>query len=312
MSITKTKKAGSFEIPTLGLGAWGIGGFHSPNPSLEKEGIQIVHNALDLGYQHIDTAEYYATGFSEEIIGKAISGFDRKKVFITTKVQPIHLHYAEVVNACKNSLKRLNTDYVDLYLVHAPNPDVPIEETMKAMNFLVSEGLARFIGVSNFSVNELREAQACSENKIVANQIEYNLMIRNKGKHTINMESEILPFCQEKEIIFMSWRPLGKGELIKQNSTLLNELVEKYGKTSSQIAINWLILKKNVVTMPKATSVKHLQENIETLNFELRETDVKRLNEEFEPRDEFYEFTESILDKAKSWPSSNLKKTAEQ
>jgi diketogulonate reductase-like aldo/keto reductase len=289
MAIPKTKKVKGFEIPTLGLGTWGFGGFRETDASKDTESIKAIESALEMGYRHIDTAEIYGAGHTEELIAKAIKGFAREKLLITSKVQNMHLKYDDVLTAAKGTLKRLDTDYVDLYLVHAPNEAVPIKETIKAMNFLVSEGMAKHIGVSNFSLKQFKEAQAVSENKIVAHTVEYNLMIRNEGKLSKNMESEVLPYCQQNEVIFMAWRPLGKGELMKPGFPLLDEMAAKYGKTHAQIALNWLVSKKNVVTMPKAASVTHLKENFGALEFSLSAADEKRLDAEFKPQDVFYE-----------------------
>lgn len=153
---------------------------------------------------HSDTAEMYGCGHSEELVGEAISGFDRKDLFITTKVSPEHLRYNDLIASAKASLRRLRTEYIDLYLIHMPNPEIPIKETMKAFDFLVESGLIRHIGVGNFSVEQMREAQMHTQNKIVANQIEYNLLARNQGMLTIDMESRIVSYCQEKGILVIA------------------------------------------------------------------------------------------------------------
>jgi diketogulonate reductase-like aldo/keto reductase len=196
-------------------------------------------------------------------------------------VLPQHLRYKDVINATEGSLRRLKTDYIDLYLIHIPSPEIPIEETMKAMDLLVRQKKIRFIGVSNFSVKQLKEAQRCTENKIVNNQIEYNLLTRHGGMYNVNIESEIIPFCQENEIIITAWKPLVRGILFREKNKLLKELVEKYNKTLAQIAINWLISKKNIITVPKSTDVDHLKENMGALGWKLDEEDMTRLDEEF-------------------------------
>lgn len=122
----------------------------------------------------------YSGGHAEELIGEAIKNFDRSKLIITNKVAPYHLKYDDVITACKKSLERLQTDYIDIYLIHAPNPEVPLEETMKAMDYLLEQGLIKYIGVSNFSVEQMKEAQSYSKNKIIINEIPYNLDTRNK------------------------------------------------------------------------------------------------------------------------------------
>jgi diketogulonate reductase-like aldo/keto reductase len=253
----------------------------SKDTSRDGKGVAAIKKAIELGYTHIDTAEMYGAGHSEELVGLAMKGFDREKLFITTKVLPQHLRYKDVINAAEGSLKRLKTDYIDLYLIHIPNPEIPIEETMKAMDLLVRQMKIRFIGVSNFSVKQLKEAQGCTENKIVNNQIEYNLLTRHRGMYNVNIESEIIPFCQENDIIITAWKPLVKGRLFGEKNELLEKISKKYNKTIAQIAINWLISKKNIITIPKATKVEHLKENMDALGWKLDKEDMSRLDEEF-------------------------------
>ncbi len=272
---------GDTDIPVLGLGTWEIGGRMSRDTSYDTEGIAAIRGAIEFGYTHIDTAEMYGAGHSEELVGFAIKDFNRESLFITTKVLPEHLHYNDCIKAAEGSLKRLKTDYIDLYLIHVPNPKIPIKETMQAMDLLAKQKKIRFIGVSNFSVEQLKEAQMYTENKIVNNQIEYNLLTRHSGMYNVNIESEIIPYCQENDIIITAWKPLAKGSLFREKNKLLRELVDKYNKTLAQIAINWLINKKNIITIPKSTNPKHLKENLGALGWKLSEEDMKKLDEEF-------------------------------
>ncbi len=272
---------GDIDIPVLGLGTWEIGGRMSRDTSEDAKGIAAIRKAIELGYTHIDTAEMYGAGHSEELVGLAINNFDRESLFITTKVLPEHLRYNDCIKVAEGSLKRLKTDYIDLYLIHIPNPKIPIKETMRAMDLLVKQKKIRFIGVSNFTIKQLKEAQRCTENKIVNNQIEYNLLTRHSGMYNVNIESEIIPFCQENEIIITAWKPLVKGILFREKNKLLKELVAKYNKTLAQIAINWLISKKNIITIPKSTNVDHLKENMGALGWKLDKEDMTRLDEEF-------------------------------
>ena len=253
----------------------------SRDTSRDAEAITAIKKAIELGYTHIDTAEMYGGGHSEELVGLAINDFDRDSLFITTKVLPEHLRYKDVIRSAEGSLKRLKTDHIDLYLIHIPNPKIPIKETMQAMDYLVEQKKVRFIGVSNFSVAQLKEAGGSTENKIVNNQIEYNLLTRRSGMYNVNIESEIIPYCQENDIIITAWKPLVKGRLFQEKNKLLEELATKYNKTLSQIAINWLISKKNIITIPKSTNTRHLKENLGALGWKLDEEDMKRLDEEF-------------------------------
>lgn len=275
----------NFKIPVIGFGTWGIGGFMEADYSKDKEAVRAIKYAIELGYSHIDTAELYGAGHTEELIGNAIKDLDRSKLIITSKVFKTNLKYDDVIASCKRSLKRLQTDYIDIYLIHAPNPEIPLEETVKALDHLVDQKIVKFIGVSNFSVEQMQEAQKYSKNKIVANQIPYNLatrninLDRNTGRvgSCINMESEIIPYCQENDIIAMAYRPLERGFLLRPNS-LLDNLSKKYGKTKAQIAINWLVSKKNVITIPKSTNPYHLKENLGAIGWYLSDEDIKLLD----------------------------------
>lgn len=264
-------------VPVLGLGTSQMGGKTKMGTTHDAECINAIKKAVEMGYTHIDTAEVYANGHTEELVSEAIKGIDRKKLFITTKVWKENLKYDDVIKAAKNSLKRLQMDYVDLYLVHAPNESIPIQETMKAMDYLVEQGITKFIGVSNFSVEQLKEAQKHTKNKIVANQIEYNLMTRENGQWTDKMESEIIPYCNENGILVIAWRPVLLGN-VPTDKDLLNELAKKYNKTIYQIAINWIISKNNIVTIVKSTNVDHLKEDIEAVNWKIDKEDIERLD----------------------------------
>lgn len=254
--------------------------------SQDEEAIQSIKDAIEIGYTHIDTAELYGAGHTDELIGEAIKGMDRSKLIITNKVFKTNLKYDDVITACKTSLEKLQTDYIDIYLIHAPNPDVPLEETMKAMDYLVEKKLVKYIGVSNFSVAQMEEAQKYSTNKIIANQIPYNLATRNvnltrninRVGGCTNMESEIIPYCQKNNIIVMAYRPIERGFLLEPNE-LLDSLVQKYGKTKAQIALNWLISKPNVVVIPKSTNPEHLKENLGAIGWQMDDADIELLDD---------------------------------
>ncbi|MDR4504870.1 MAG: aldo/keto reductase [Candidatus Scalindua sp.] len=268
------------DIPVVGLGTWTVGGGKEADITQDSENISAIKTAIKLGITHIDTAESYANGHTEELVGKAIQGFDRNGLFITSKVSPEHLKHNDVIESARMSLERLKTSYLDLYLIHLPNPEIPIRETMQAMDYLIGQKLIRFIGVSNFSVEQIKEAQGYTKNRIVANQVEYNLLVRNSGHVTNDMESQIIPYCQKNDILIIVWRPLAKGKLAKPGFKLLDELSEKYRKTQAQISLNWLISKKGVVAITKSSKTRHLEDNLGALGWRLRQEDIDRLDKE--------------------------------
>ena len=266
----KTLKCG-FSMPILGMGTWQMGGRMERDSRNDDAGqIQALKTGLDLGFNLIDTAESYADGKAEELVGEAFRGYDRGKLFLTSKVWKTHVAYDDVLRAAENSLKRLGTDYLDLYLYHQVNNEVPLKETMRAFDRLVSEKLVRHIGVSNFALERFKRAQACAEHKIVVNQIHYSLSMREP-------ESELLPWLQENDVMIQAWRPL-RGV---PDCALLNELCAKYGKTKSQIALNWLIMQKNIVTITASSSAGHIQDNLDAAAFEMAPSDVELLTRDF-------------------------------
>lgn len=272
MDLKELGKTG-IKVPAIGMGTWGIGGYTTRDTTYDKEAIKALRKGIELGMYLIDTAEMYGKGHSEEIVGKAIKPFSREKVFIVTKILPEHLHYEDVIEAVRGSLKRLKLDFIDLYLIHWPNPKIPLKETMKAMEKLVEDGLIKFIGVSNFNVAEMEEARSyLSKNDIVVNQVEYSLLERS-------IERDLLPYCIKNRITVMAYTPLAKGRLARNE--FLQEIGRKYGKTSAQVALNWLISKENVIAIPKAINLSHVEENAGAMGWRLSKTDVERISSYF-------------------------------
>ncbi|MCJ7804897.1 aldo/keto reductase [Patescibacteria group bacterium] len=276
MKIPTKKLKKGFEMPVFGLGTWQMGGREVHNPQNDdKKDITAIQGAIKLGVTHIDTAEGYAEGYAEILIGKAIKGYNRSKLFIVSKVRPEHLRYDDVLRSCEASLKRLKTDYLDLYLIHSPSFEIPIEDTLRAMDKLLENGLVKNIGVSNFKTERLIEAQKYTRNKLVVNQVYYNLVIREPEKEGL------LRYCQQNDILLEAYRPIEKGALLAQAIPILDELVRKYDKTPAQIAINWLISQKNVITLSKMSAIEHLKENLGALGWQMKSEDVESLRKEF-------------------------------
>jgi diketogulonate reductase-like aldo/keto reductase len=262
-------------ISVLGLGTWGMGGSRTPDSTRDVEEVLALRTGIELGVAHIDTAEMYGGGHTEELVGEAIRPYEREKLFITTKVWTTNLRCKDLIESIKGSLKRLNVDYIDLYLVHWPNPDVPLKETMRGLEHCVDEGYTRFIGVSNFSASLLEEAQSyLKDNRIVANQVRYSLMEQS-------IKDELLPYCLDNGVMVVAYRPLERGILTGSGHTVLDELAVKYGRTRSQLALNWLISQKKVVAIPKSSNIEHLKENLGAIGWKLSKDDFKRLGKSF-------------------------------
>jgi len=265
-----------FEMPSLGLGTWRMGGRSERDPADDgSEAERSLRTGLDMGYTHIDTAEMYAGGYAEEIVGRAIEGFPRANLFLTSKVWKTNLHYDDVLRALDRSLFRMKTDYLDLYLIHQVEPSIPLSETMRALNRLVDEKTVRNIGVSNFAVERLAGAQTFADSKIVVNQVHYNLKFREPER------SGLLDYCRENDIMLTAWRPLQKGMLLDSGLETLRPLEEKYGVSASTIALAWLMSQNGVTTISMSRSPEHLEENIAASNLKLTGDEIEYLRSEF-------------------------------
>ena len=259
-------------IPVLGLGTWGMGGRESADSSRDEETVTAIRMALELGMTHIDTAECYGDGHAEELVGEAIRDREREELFITSKVWHNHLHRDNLLRSIKASLKRLGVDSVDLYLVHWPNPEVPLRETMEAMEECVKQGYTRFIGVSNFSTQLMEEAQGyLKEAKLVANQVQFSLLDQKP-------RMELLPTCRKMGVSLIAYRPLERGAILQASNRVMDEIAEARGKTRVQVALNWLIAQDGVFTVPKSTNPIHLMEFMGALGWRLTEEEWRRLS----------------------------------
>lgn len=301
MIYTELGRTG-LKISQIGIGSWQIGskywGWGSEYS--EQETIMAVKKAIELGINFIDTAEMYGDGESERVIGKAIKNL-RENVVIATKVWPTHLTYDGVLKACERSLRRLGVDVIDLYQIHWPNPFIPIGQTMKAMERLVKEGKIRYIGVSNFSLRKLIQAQeALRNNEIVSNQVKYNMIEREA-------EKELLPFAEKNKITIIAYSPLAQGLLTgkygpeyrprdyirrintlfdKENLrrlqpliSLLKEIASKRGKTPAQVALNWLIRRPEVIAIPGVKRPSQAEENAGAADFNLTDAELRMIDE---------------------------------
>lgn len=260
-------------IPAIGLGTWGIGGFETPDYDRDDEYVELLKKAIEMGYTHIDTAEYYGAGHTEELVGRAIKFFRREDLFIVSKVWPNHLKRDDLLRSLEATLRRLDTDYVDLYLIHWPNPEVPLEETLDAMAEGVRMGLIKHVGVSNFDRDLLEEAVHKSREPIVCDQVLYNIEDRGPER------TGLLQYCQENGITLVAYSPLKRTKLSEETRKVLERVALKHGATIYQVMLAWLISKPAVVAIPKAGSLEHLRENLEALNLKLTEEELAELDE---------------------------------
>jgi diketogulonate reductase-like aldo/keto reductase len=257
------------------MGTWMIEG---RSRDANRRAIEALRLGLDLGMNHIDTAEMYGNGRAEELIAEAVDD-QREQVFLVSKVLPSNASYQGTLKACERSLKRLKTDFIDLYLVHWPSSQHPIEETMRAMEKLVDEGMIRFIGVSNFDVEQLREAQhALKKYRIACNQVLYHLAYRG-------IEQDLLPYCAENGIAIVGYSPFGHGNFPSSHSRegkVLAEIAKRHNRTARQVALNFLIHDPNLFTIPKAGSPDHIRENSGAVgDWKLTDEDIAAIDRTF-------------------------------
>lgn len=255
------------KIPEIGVGVWQYRG-----------GVEPLRRGIELGANLIDTAEIYGT---EGVVGEAIKGM-RDRVFLATKMSGDHLRRKDVLKAADASLKRLGTDVIDLYQVHWPDSRVPIEETMGAMEELVDAGKVRYVGVSNFSVQELKAArQAMKKHAIVEDQVLYNLLDRD-------IERDLLPYCQEQGVTILAYSPLARGAittkpLLRHRAAFdaLQTVARETGKTVAQVALNWCNSHPMVVSIPKSNHVQRVEENCGASGWRLTPAQVEALDRAF-------------------------------
>ena len=265
------KLADGTYIPALGLGTWGIGGSSRPDRSQDGRLVAAIQTALQLGYTHIDTAEMYGGGHTEELVGQAIRDFDRQDLLLVSKVWPSHLSYDRLLASCQASLDRLGVDYLDIYLIHWPNESIPLEETFRALNRLVSDGRALHIGVSNFNPEQLRRACQLAETPLATNQVPYSLFERSY------VRNGVLDYCQQNNILLTAYTPIEKGRVAR--NSLIKQIAGRYAATPVQIALSWLLQQTAVIAIPMSTNPQHLHENLEAASLQLSNEDMQRLDQ---------------------------------
>ena len=258
--LKRTFGATGIDVPIIGQGTWQLG----------REGVEALREGVDLGMTHIDTAEMY--GEAESIIAGVIKG-RREKVFLVSKVLPSNASYKGTLKACDNSLKRLGTDHLDVYLLHWWS-SYPIEETMRAMEDLIQAGKIRALGVSNLDVDQLQRAQAAlTRERIVCNQVLYHLKSRG-------IEFDLLKYCEQQNIAVVGYTPFGKGTFPFKS---LETIARRHGKTPRQVALNFLSRRPGLFTIPKASSRDHVRENAGGAGWNLTEEDLNELDRLFPP-----------------------------
>jgi diketogulonate reductase-like aldo/keto reductase len=262
MEYTELGRTGE-KIPRIGIGTWKM-----LNGYTDIEAIRV---GTEHGMNLVDTAEMYG---NEAMVGEAIKGIDN--IFVATKVSPHNFKYDDVIRSCNASLGKLGVKQIDLYQLHWPNHSVPIAETMRAMEQLKKDGKIRHIGVSNFDVKELEEAQHSLKNdEIVSNQVEYSILVRD-------VEKKILSHCMKNKITVIAYSPLARGAIFSRKydnlRVTLTSIGENHDKSAAQVALNWLVSRENVIAIPKAGDKGHAIENAEAVGWNLTKEEMSEIN----------------------------------
>jgi diketogulonate reductase-like aldo/keto reductase len=268
--MRKTPLPAGETVPVLGQGTWGL----AERPTQRHEEIAALRVGLDLGMTLVDTAEMYADGGAERLVGEAIAG-RRDEAFIVTKVLPANVERHRTIESCEASLRRLNTDYIDLYLLHWREPVTPLDEMLTAFERLVEAGKIRYWGVSNFDVVDLDEFASLPEAAALqTNQVLYNLARRG-------IEYDLLPWCRARHLPVMAYSPIEQGRLLKRH--VLSRIALRRDATAPQVALAWVLQHPNVIAIPKASHITHVKENRAALDVLLTVEDLAELDRAFPP-----------------------------
>lgn len=256
-------------VPSMGLGTWHMGE-RIGNPKTE---VDALIRGLDLGATLIDTAEMYARGGAERVVGSAIKG-RRDDVFIVSKVLPHNASFDGTMRACENSLQRMGIECIDLYLLHWPG-NHPLESTLSAFEQLKTDGKIKHWGVSNFDTSDMQELYGIPEGKnCQINQVLYNLSRRG-------IEWDLLPWCRSKGLPIMAYSPIEQGRLLENKK--LKALAGEIGVSAAQLSIAWSIRKNDIITIPKASNLEHVSQNIDAWTMKLESAVLDELDKLFEP-----------------------------
>lgn len=260
-------------ISKIGQGTWDL-----PEHGIRREeAVRALRRGIELGMTHIDTAEMYGSGRVEEIVGEAVVGIPRGDLFVTTKVLPGNASYQGTQAACERSLRRLRMEYVDLYLLHWPS-EHPLEDTMRALETLVESGKARFIGVSNFDVEQVAKAQSyLRKTTLAADQVLYHLKERGA-------DARLVPYCAQQDLAFIGYTPFGRSRFPHEHAQpqgVLGRIAAQRGKTVRQVILNFLVREPHMFAIPKAGSLAHVQENAGAAGWSLEAGEIDAIDAAF-------------------------------
>jgi diketogulonate reductase-like aldo/keto reductase len=267
-------------VNPIGVGTFLFGGGYDldlkrdyANYSRDVEAVSAMRYSIEQGQNHLDTGYGYSDGHCEELVGEAIKGYKREKLFIADKLSKGHMLHNAVVPCVKIILQRLQIDYLDLLYAHTPNVPEDMTEYLAGMNDALDQGLVRFIAVSNFDETQLKRAVSLSKHRIVANQVQFNLFDRVKAPQSL------LDYCEQQQIKVVAYQPLRNNVFFSGiEHPVIAEIAKAHQKTEAQVALNWLVKVKQTLVIPKAMQKEHIDENLGSLDFTLSPAEIEKLN----------------------------------
>ncbi len=274
-------KSGKPVFP-IGIGTWSIGGTFNPNnptakykgaePNYDNEEAEVaaICYSIEKGQNHIDCAELYGAFHTDEVVGKAIAGFDRTDLFIADKLWKTSVGQGLVRLTVEKMLQKLGTNYIDLLYIHAPWDGVNWQAAIPQIDELVDEGLVLGFGVSNFTVENMKEAHSLAQHPIVANQMNYNVLYRDE------IDEAFKEYCKQNNIQIVAYQPIKRQEVLA--NTNIQEIAKNHNTTPAQVALAWLIA-QGALPIPKAINLSHIDENVSSINIRLSENDMRALND---------------------------------
>jgi diketogulonate reductase-like aldo/keto reductase len=271
----KTFGVTGVELPVIGQGTWDM----PESGARLDEAKRALHRGVDLGMTHLDTAEMYGAGRVEELLGEAIARLPRERLFITSKVLPSNATYQGTLRACERSLRRLRLEYLDCYLLHWPG-EHPLEETMRALERLVNDGKTRFVGVSNFDVAEMVQAQPyLNDVPLACNQVLYHLGERG-------IEHRLVPLARERGIAVIGYTPFGRWHFARDATAMavLERIARNRCATVRQVILAFLTREPNVFAIPKAARIAHVEENAAAGDLALERDEIDAIDGAFPAR----------------------------
>ncbi len=269
------------EVYPIGIGTWNISSTFEANPSEKYKGtrpvygneeaeIEALRYSLSKGQNHIDCAELYGAFYTDEVVGRAIAGFPREDLYIADKLWKTSVSKGQVRDTVEQMLQKLGTDYIDLLYIHAPWGGINWQEAIPQIDELIDEGIVRYFGVSNFSIEQMKEAQRLAKHPLVANQMNFNVLYKDE------VDQDFRDFCKQQGIQIVAYQPIKRQEVLENK--VVQAIAGNHSATPSQVALAWLI-QVGALPIPKAINKDHIDENLKATGIKLSDSEMTELEE---------------------------------